>query len=261
LKKANFTEVYKWYREPVPVIFAPFFKTKQSKETTKGETTMEKRMNRATVLVKAIKAKGFTVAEAEFKELFQILEGRTIGMAKKYMSAKNDLNLPFDSTDLVASALGERLITLITLFDLDLNDNFEAYYFSNLYNGFSKEFRRYSGFEQQSNVNAYSLDVQVSSDIDEGCYKDTLEAKPETGMTDYSEEFEEALEAFSKTFKKGGEEAVEIIKCHGGANKTDDMKAICELLGIEKYDSSTRKKVQRIKDKFKVFYTEWSQMG
>lgn len=192
-----------------------------------------------------IKEKGVANSEQEFALLFNTLHNRTERAINKYLDRKFPF-VPFDRDNVITYCLYEWLNRIINSFD-ETKGDFVTFFFATLNRGILNALQPQLTKKNEINLNVVSTELDVNEDGTS--LLDMLEA--EEPEADFSDEMLDKLEAFAQ---KKGEQAKQVLMCFAYLEGQARTKAICKIYGVEEYNSTIRKRVERLKKEFATMF-------
>ena len=178
----------------------------------------------------------------DFNTLVKELLPKVEAKAHHFLLQERYINLSIDPYDLVSVALYENLTKRIRMFDG--TGTFEGYFFRYLNDAFMDAIRPYMTKKRAINTfPADSLDREIDG---EGTMfgEQFANVEPEA---DFTEAMVDALEMFEEEY---GKEARQVVLCHAYFEGKERTQAICKVYGVDEYNSTIRKRVQRTMERF-----------
>lgn len=199
--------------------------------------------------VAVVKERGVKEAEPEFNWIFSRLLPEVERLSENYIREKNLHNLSIDPTDLIHEAMYKWLLRSISTYDETIG-TFEGYFFKYIDQAFSNATSKY--FAKKREIDTFPADSLDREIDDEGNIFGDQFANPEP-EEDFSENMLTILEIFKE---KKGEQAKQVVMCHAYYEGKEKTEMLCKIFGVDSYNSTIRKRVQRIMDDFTKLLTE-----
>lgn len=198
-------------------------------------------MKNINLAVLTIKEKGVANSEQEFNLIFNTLQNRTEKAIHKYLDNKFPF-VPLDRESVITYCLYEWLNRIIKSFDESKGD-FVPFFFATLNRGIINALQPQLTKKNEINLNVVSTELDV--DDDGTNLLDLLQV--EEPEADFSDRMLEMIEQFCQ---KKGEQAKQVLMCFAYLDGQARTKAICKIYGVTDYNSTIRKRVERLKKDF-----------